>query len=463
MLDRLEEVRRQKLNKWKKNYAFKSSHSCDISSLIENQETALAGRVVFFRDLGKIVFGKIRDFLGTTQFSLTPENLEDFADIKTLIDIGDFIGIQGKLYKTQAGELTVQVTQLKPLRKALKPLPDKWKGLQDEELKLRLKYLDIIGNQDTRDIFIKRFQIISAIKEFLRNLNFLEVETPILQPIASGAAANPFITHHDALDMRCYLRIAPELYLKRLLVAGMSKIFEIGKCFRNEGLDPTHLQEFTMLEFYQAYISYEDLQNLAISLMQHIARVISEDLVVDTMDFNHIPKISYIDFLRDIGGIDFARSNDLKYLKDLAEKHFIETSHCKSHYAMLDTLYKHLCVKKTLSPVLVYNYPRSPLSKIYDPDPRFSEQFQIILKGQEVVKACLEMNDPDVQQESFKEQKTIQAAGENDVVRTDDDFIEALKYGMPPAGGLGLGIDRITTILTQTKSIRNVILFPLVK
>ena len=463
MIDSLEEIRRTKMQKIEKKYSFKITDSCDISQLEINQQVSIAGRIIFFRDLGKIVFGKIRDFNGTAQFSLTPDMLSDFLQIKGLLDLGDIIGISGTLYKTNTGELTIQVVNIEILRKALTPLPDKFKGLQNEELKVRLKYLDVVLDQETKNIFIQRFKIISTIKNFLINKDFIEVETPILQPIASGAAANPFKTHHDALDVDLYLRIAPELYLKRLLIAGMTKIFEIGKCFRNEGIDPTHLQEFTMLEFYQSYISYEELQDLAIELLQTIAGQISEDGIINDMDFNRVPKLSYIEFLENYGKIDFNELDNQEYLKDLAHKNHIDIFHCKSHQALVDTIYKHLCVKKVTSPVLVYNYPKSPLAKIYDADPRFSEQFQIILKGQEVVKACLEMNDPDIQAASFYEQKLINNTGDNDIVRTDDDFIGALKYGMPPAGGLGLGIDRIVTILTGAENIREVIMFPPIK
>lgn len=458
--DDLESIRRKKMLKWEKNYSFKTNSSCNIENPELDQKFSVAGRIVFFRDLGRIVFLKLRDFSGTIQVSFSEKHLTNFNFLKSNLDLGDIIGISGFIYKTTAGEFTLQAEDVTPLRKALNPLPDKWKGLQDTELKLRYRYVDIISDETTKEIFKTRFKIIASIKKFLLNKDFIEVETPILQPIASGAAANPFTTHHDALDINLYLRIAPELYLKRLLVAGFNKVFEMGKCFRNEGIDPTHLQEFTMLEFYQAFISYEDLQNLAIELIQEIVRNISPNLIINDMDFNNIPKISYIDFLQKYGNIDFNKMSEETYIEEVAKLNNIDLNDCPSFQAVLDKIYKHCCVKKITSPILVYNYPKSPLAKEHDPDSRFSEQFQIILQKQEIIKSCLEMNDPDIQKANFEQQKEVQKQGDKDVVRTDDDFIKALQFGMPPAGGLGLGIDRLTTLLTQTDSIRNVVFFP---
>ncbi|MFN9109103.1 MAG: amino acid--tRNA ligase-related protein, partial [Bacteroidota bacterium] len=328
----LENERRNKLQNIQKenmeSYAFETNTDCNISKFRENENVKVAGRVVFFRDLGKLVFGKLRDFNGTVQFSMNESILNNFQKIKKLIDLGDIIGISGNLYKTQSGEITIQVDYFKILRKAFLPLPDKYKGMENEELKLRLRYLDLVTDDKTKDLFKIRFKVINSIKNFLISRDFIEVETPILQPIASGAAANPFKTHHDALDIELFLRIAPELYLKRLLVGGFNKVFEIGKCFRNEGIDRTHLQEFTMLEFYQAYISYEELMDLAINLLQFAVRSISENLKINDIDFNNIPKISYVDFLKNYGNIEFHRLEEKDYIENYAKENDISLKHC---------------------------------------------------------------------------------------------------------------------------------------
>ena len=459
-------LRRKKMAETQYGYSFEVNSNCNITHIVENspdflREIIVAGRIVFFRDLGKLVFLKLQDFHGLVQISLNLEDFSNLNEIKGKLDSGDIIGVKGFLYKTKSGETTIAVKEITPLRKALHPLPDKWQGYQDEELKLRYRYIDCISNEQTKTIFKKRFKIIQAIKNFLIQRDFIEVETPIIQNIASGAAANPFKTHHDALHLDCFLRIAPELYLKRLLIAGFTKVFEMGRCFRNEGIDTTHLQEFTMLEFYQTYISYENLMNMAIELVQTAVKAVSENLIIGEMDFNTIPKISYVDFLKNYGGIDYFRIEDPDYLQEVTKN--ISISNPDSKQAVLDAVYKHYCVKKIISPILVFDYPRSALSKISDKDSRFSSQFQIIVKGQEIVKSCLEMNDPDIQKQNFEEQAKINETGDNDVVRTDSDFLEALSFGMPPAGGLGLGIDRVVTLLTESSSIRNIVLFPQVK
>lgn len=466
-MESLSSQRRKKNMNWPKysvlTNPFRVNNSCSVNGLVIGQKVSIAGRIVFFRDLGKIVFGKIRDFYDICQFSLSADQFENIKEIKNLLDIGDIIGIEGEIYETQKGEKTVNVTNLVFMRKAFLPLPDKWEGLQNEELKVRYRYVDIITDENTRNKFLYRFKIINAIKKYLMDRGFLEVETPILQPIASGAAANPFKTKHDALKIDMYLRIAPELYLKRLLIAGIPKVFEMGKCFRNEGIDPTHLQEFTMLEFYEAYCDYETLQQRAIDLLQIAAACINPSMIIGEMDFNNIEKISYVDFLKKYGNLDFDRFEDIEYLRNIARENHIDLSKCKSHYAIVDAIYKNCCVKKILSPLLVFNYPRHPLAKIDDFDDRFANKFQVILNKQEVVNAFLELNDPDIQKTNFEEQKKMNEGGENDVVRTDDDFVEALEHGMPPAGGFGLGIDRIVTILTQSSSIKDIVLFPQIK
>ena len=462
---KLFEQRKKNYEKWKNldcAYDFETNTNCNI----ENEQINLikiAGRIVFFRFFGKIAFLKLQDFYGICQISIQMDDFPEIQHIKSALDLGDIIGVNGELYRTEAGEKTVRARKIMFLQKSLLPLPDKWSGIQDEELKIKNRYIELISNVKVQQTFKQRFKIFSAIRLFLIKRDFIEVETPILQTVPSGAAANPFKTFYDANKEEKYLRIAPELYLKRLIVAGMNKVFEIGKCFRNEGIDPTHLPEFTMLEFYQAYISYEDLQQMAIDLIQSIVKTISDDLIINNMDFRNIPKISYVNFIKQYGDLDFDKFSDSHYIESVAKKNNIDLFMHKSSQARIDAIYKHCCVKKIISPILVYDYPRSPLAKIKDTDNRFSQQFQIILQAQEIVKSCLEMNNAEIQEQNFKEQTLAQKEGDNDVVRTDNDFIEALKIAMPPCGGLGLGIDRITTILTESNNIRNVILFPMTK
>jgi lysyl-tRNA synthetase class 2 len=455
----LEQTRRDKMVNWKEAYSFDFNSNCNINNFAEGDCAKIAGRIIFMRDLGKLIFGKLYDINGICQFSLSQEDIEDLKTFKKNLDIGDIVGVEGIIYFTSAGEKTIKVKKLIPLRKALYSLPEKWLGITNEETKIRNRYVDIITSKETRDRFLIRFKVIDAIKNFLKNQNFYEVETPILQNIASGAAANPFTTYYEALDEKMYLRIAPELFLKRLLIAGFDKVFEMGKCFRNEGIDPTHLQEFTMLEVYQTYISYEDLQDFAIKLLENIASVFSENLIVGDYDFNNIPRYSYMGFLQDFGGLNITDIFNEDQLNKAAKGLNLDVSIYPTHYQLLDAIYKHTCVKKVESPVLVFDYPKSPLAKISYKDSNFSDQFQIIINGQEVVKACLEMNDPDVQRDALTQQEKNLSKGDLDAVRTDYDFLEALMYGMPPAGGLGLGIDRILTTLTQCGNIRNIILF----
>ena len=441
-------------------YPPRNKQSLSTFSSLKNQESvAITGRIVFLRDLGKLVFAKACDFGGVAQFSLSSDNLPNFLEIKKDLSLGDFVNLQGTTYTTKAGELTLSVEEIQILGRSQKSLPDKWHGLQDEDLKVRYKYLDLIQSVEEKKRFKDRFKILNSIRLFLGERGFVEVETPILQATASGAAANPFKTHYKALDESFYLRIAPELFLKRLLVAGFPKVFEMGKCFRNEGIDRTHLQEFTMLEFYEAYISYEELMDRAVELLQHIVRQLNADLVIEDLDFNHIRRISYQDFIQENIGFKVDSSN----MESAASILGLDPKSYGSSQALMDAIYKKGAVLKTFNPTLVFDYPRSPLAKVSSKDDRFSDQFQIIMRQQEIVKACLEQNDPDQQEKAFLEQKKHLDSGDEEAVRTDMEFIEALKYGMPPSGGLGLGIDRLVTILTGAPSIRHSILFPICK
>jgi lysyl-tRNA synthetase class 2 len=439
------------------NYEFEKTHRLNYEFQVD-EEVSVAGRIIFKRDLGKLTFIKLTDVDGIFQISLD-NNLENYNEFVGNLQLGDIIGAQGIIYKTISGELTLRVSKCIPLRKALLPIPDKHAGLQDIELQQRYRYLDLIQNSDQKLKIQVRQTIIKTIKNFLNNCDFIEVETPILQNIASGAAATPFTTHHNALNKEFFLRIAPELYLKQLLVAGYNKIYEIGKCFRNEGIDPTHLQEFTMLEFYWTYLSYEKLQNFAIDLLKEVLNAVSKIYPIN-YNYENIEKISYVDLLKKYGIDYFSLNSETMKLK--AKELNLDLEKYPSDQSLLDAIYKKCCLANIVDPILVYNYPRSALSKPAK-DERFSEQFQIIFNKQEIIKSCLEMNDPQIQYDNFCAQQKILATGDTDAVRLDMGFLKSLFYGMPPAGGLGMGIDRVACILTNSSNIRDTLLFPLMK
>lgn len=415
----------------------------------------MRGRVIFRRDFGKLCFAKLYDFYGQAQIALSVE----FCDDIQLFKRGDFLYVKGFVTFSKRGEKTLQVQKMEVLHRSKRDLPDKWCGLKDATKVQTLRYVNTIINEDVRSVFNYRFKMFKKIQEYFENLGLQQVETPILCPVASGAAANPFVTHHDALDMRMFLRIAPELYLKKYMATGLSGVFEIAKCFRNEGIDTTHLQEFTQVEAYRAYISYEELINLSIGLLQAVVSVFSEDLVWNELDFNNFQRISYTEFIRKYVGLEPEDwFNEVK-LKQIAKEKDINISECKSTMAMLDKLYKKMGLCHIQQPTVIYDYYRSPLA-LESEDPRVSKQFQVIICQREVIKACLEMIDPDKQLQNFLDQMELSKTGELDVVRIDNSYIEALEYGVPPMGGLGMGIDRLMTILTKSDSIEDIIMFP---
>lgn len=463
----MEQDRENKKKYQNENVSFQISHSLyEFKDLEEEKEVCLAGRVLFKRDIGGLIFGLISDVSGHAQFSIAKSDFdeEQFITNKHMIDVGDIICIKGKIYFTKSREKTIKTSQIHLLTKSLLPLPEKYAGLQDEEKKIRYRYLDIIQNREIIERFDRRFKIIRSIKNFLSQKGFIEVETPILQRVASGAAAKPFKTYHNALDIEMYLRCAPELFLKRLIIAGYNKIFEIGKCFRNEGIDRTHLQEFTMLEMYQTYISYKDLMDLAISLVQTCVIAADHfDLKINELDFNNIKKISFSQLIQENTGLNEEEFFNIEKLKNLLDHKQIDYSHLHSTNSLLEMVYKKYCIPKLIQPTLVYDYPKSPLAKISRINDKFSEQFQIIVNCQEIIKSCLELTDANIQSENFISQTNAEQNGEEEVVRNDETFVEALRYAMPPTGGLGMGIDRIVTILTGSESIRDVIFFPNVK
>lgn len=433
---------------------------------------SLVGRLTRIRLMGKACFANLKDESGDIQIYLKYDELgkEKFEFFKKFIDLGDFLEIKGTLFKTHTGEITVLVKNLKLLTKTLRPLPEKWHGLKDVELRHRKRYLDLLANPQTKERFILRSKIINSIREFLNKEGFLEVETPILQDLAGGALAKPFITHHNALDRDLYLRIAPELYLKKLIIGGFEKIYEIGKAFRNEGIDVTHNPEFTILELYYAYIDYQKLMEFTENLFSNLIKKIFKknefeyqgEIIKIKPPFK---KITYSEAIKKFTGIDIYKNSKVESLSQEIKKLKIENWNIvgKSTWPKLvDELFKEKVRENLIQPTFVINHPLelSPLAKKRENYPYEVERFQLYIGGLEIVNAFSELNDPLDQKERFEQQAKFKKAGDEEAMENDLEFIESLEYGMPPTAGLGIGIDRLTMLLTNQSSIREVIFFP---
>lgn len=438
--------------------------------LEEMHETVkIAGRIMTKRRQGKIGFMHIQDRYGQIQIFLRYDLLgEEQYELYKVSDIGDIVGIEGEVMKTQTGELSIRATVYTHLTKALRPLPEKFHGLQDKEEARRKRYLDLIMNEDARRIAYARPRIIRGIQNYLDSRGFIEVETPVLNPILGGAAAKPFITHHNALDMDFYLRIATELYLKRLIVGGMEAVYEIGRLFRNEGMDATHNPEFTTVEAYLAYGDLSDMMQLVEELISKLA-----------MDLLHTTEITYcgkeislkapfkrvhmVDAIKEQTGINFFEITNLDVALKLAKEHNIEVPKHEQSIGHIINLFFEEYVEKTLiQPTILYGHPIeiSPLTKKNPKDPRFTDRFELFINGKEYANAYTELNDPIDQKERFINQLKERELGNDEANDMDNDFIEALEYGMPPTGGIGIGIDRLVMLLTGTDTIRDVLLFP---
>lgn len=438
--------------------------------LEEMHETVkIAGRIMTKRRQGKIGFMHIQDRYGQIQIFLRYDLLgEEQYELYKVSDIGDIVGIEGEVMKTQTGELSIRATVYTHLTKALRPLPEKFHGLQDKEEARRKRYLDLIMNEDARRIAYARPRIIRGIQNYLDSRGFIEVETPVLNPILGGAAAKPFITHHNALDMDFYLRIATELYLKRLIVGGMEAVYEIGRLFRNEGMDATHNPEFTTVEAYLAYGDLSDMMQLVEELISKLA-----------MDLLHTTEITYcgkeislkapfkrvhmVDAIKEQTGINFFEITDLDVALKLAKEHNIEVPKHEQSIGHIINLFFEEYVEKTLiQPTILYGHPIeiSPLTRKNPKDPRFTDRFELFINGKEYANAYTELNDPIDQKERFINQLKERELGNDEANDMDNDFIEALEYGMPPTGGIGIGIDRLVMLLTGTDTIRDVLLFP---
>lgn len=432
---------------------------------------SLAGRIMAINSFGKSAFIRFNDRTGQMQAYIRKDEIgpEPYALFKKL-DIGDHIGLTGTMFQTKTKEWTLLADQLQLLCKAVRPLPEKFHGLKDPEKRYRQRYLDLIMNPDTRNIFLIRSQAIQAIRQYFLSNDFLEVETPMMQPMAGGAEATPFVTHHKALDMALYLRIAPELYLKRLVVGGLERVFEINRNFRNEGISTQHNPEFTMLEFYQAYATYKDLMVLTENLFAHVAETVLGGTTIEyqgcTISFEGPwRRIPLIESLEKIGGIDAAMLTDRDALIRFAVSQNIPLTKTKRIGKIITKLFDVLVEPKLIQPTFITDYPVevSPLSRRSETDPELTERFELFIAGHEIANGFSELNDPEDQHGRFLQQVEDRKAGEHEAHAMDEDYIEALEYGLPPTAGEGIGIDRLTMLLTNSASIREVILFPHMK
>lgn len=442
----------------------------DNFDALEEKEVAVAGRIMARRVHGKTTFADLQDVSGRIQIYLRKNDLGDEAyGLFGELDIGDIIGVCGRVFRTRTGEVTVAVSRYVLLAKSLRVLPEKWHGLKDVELRYRQRYLDLIMNPEVRETFLARSRIIHTIRNFLDRKGFLEVETPMMHPVAGGAAARPFITHHNALDMNLYLRIAPELYLKRLLVGGFEKIYEINRNFRNEGISTRHNPEFTMLELYQAYADYHDMMNLTEELVSEVAREVTGAVAVtyqgETIDLSPpYRRVTMVEAVRERTGLDFAALDDGAAARAVAALG-MEAGPQETWGALLNRVFEERVEETLVQPTFVFDYPLevSPLAKKKSDDPRLTYRFELFICGREIANAFSELNDPLDQRARFLEQQKKRSRGDEEAHMMDEDFLTALEYGMPPAGGLGIGIDRLVMLLTDSPSIRDVILFPLLR
>ena len=436
----------------------------------EEREVSIAGRVMSKRRHGKICFLDVRDSVGTIQVFARKDVLEDkYEEVKGL-DIGDIIGVKGLVFKTEAGEITVRATDLTLLSKSLQILPEKFHGLKDPDLRYRQRYVDLIVNPEVKDVFIKRNKIIKKIREFLDNLGFLEVETPILGTVAGGANARPFYTHHNTLDIDMQLRIANELFLKRLIVGGFEKVYEMGKMFRNEGMDPKHNPEFTNIELYQAYVDYEEMMRITENLFEYVAL---EVLGTDTINYQGTEislkapwkRITMIDAVKKYADVDFNEIDTDEKAREIAREKGLEISDHDTWGKILSEMFEEFCEEHLVEPTFVIGHPVevSPLAKRNPEDPRLTQRFEAFINTWEFANAFSELNDPIDQRERFEAQVAEKEAGDDEAHPMDSDFINAIEVGLPPTGGLGIGVDRMIVLLTDQPSIRDVLLFPTMK
>ena len=450
-------------------------HSTDIKenfASLEGKEVTVAGRMMSKRVMGKASFCHVRDLPGDIQCYVARDSIgeEAYADFKKLFDVGDIIGVKGTVFATKTGEISVHATELTMLTKSLQILPEKYHGMTDTDLRYRQRYTDLIMNPEVRDTFIKRSRIISEIRRYLDERGFMEVETPMLVHNAGGASARPFETHYNSLDEDVKLRISLELYLKRLIVGGLEKVYEIGRVFRNEGLDARHNPEFTLMELYQAYTDYKGMMDLTEDMFRHLAKTVCGTTVIpyaeEMIDLGKpFERLTVVDAVRKYAGIDWNEVKDTAEAKALADEKGIAYEERHEKGDILNLFFEEYCEEKLIQPTFIMDHPVeiSPLTKRKPEDPDYVERFELYIYGREMCNAYSELNDPVDQRERFRAQDMMALAGDEEAQHTDEDFLNALEVGMPPTGGIGYGIDRLVMLLTNSPAIRDVILFPTMK
>ncbi|MDQ0190130.1 lysine--tRNA ligase [Alicyclobacillus cycloheptanicus] len=479
-LKKLEEIRSKGIDPFGHRYEV-THHAADILAFGEPlskeqlDEAALrvriAGRLMIKRGHGKASFAVLQDRTGSIQIYAKIDVLgEDAYALFQLLDLGDFLGVEGTVFRTNRGEITVLAESIEVLSKSLRPLPEKWHGLKDVEIRYRRRYLDLVVNPEVRETFVKRSKIIQALRSFLDERGFLEVETPTLHTVASGAHARPFKTYHNALDMPLHLRIALELHLKRLIVGGLERVYEIGRTYRNEGISTRHNPEFTMLELYQAYADFHDIMDLTEEMIRHAARAAigTDRLVYDEYDIDlgkPWARQHMVDLVKAETGVDFRAVTSTEEARRLAQEHGVVVQPSMQYGHILNEFFEQKVEHTLIQPTFVYGHPVevSPLAKKNAEDPRFTDRFELFIVGREHANAFSELNDPIDQRQRFLQQAAEKAAGNEEAQELDEDFLLALEHGMPPTGGLGVGIDRLVMLLTNQASIRDVLLFPLMR
>lgn len=477
-LNRLKKIKDEGVNPYPERFD-KSQSLAEVLKLKMSSKVKTAGRLITFRDMGKIAFGHIQDSTGKIQIVLKQDELgkDKMKWFIKSFDSGDFVGVEGEVFKTQKGEISILVKKYLMLGKALRPLPEKFHGLKDQEAKYRQRYLDLISNKETFDRFVFRSNFIKALREFYWQQGFLEVETPTLMHSATGATATPYKTHNNAFDVDLVLRISHELPLKELIVGGFEKIFELGKAFRNEGYDPSHLPEHTHLEHYVAYWNFEDNIKFTEKMFDFLFNQLDLDKKMELQGRDgkqykvdwQTPwkRVDFIKMLKKDTGLDIMKYSDSKtLLKDIkAKKLKFEGMDNMSLIGLVDNLYKKISMPKIINPTILYNYPKylQPLARVNDKDESIVDQFQLIVNGWEIVKAYSELVDPIDQRQRFADQKKAKQAGEDEVMEGDEGFITALEHGAPPISGWGMGVDRLLALLTKQDNLRDVVLFPLLR
>lgn len=474
---KLDELRGLGIDPFGKKYE-RTANAGDLMSKYDGQtkeeldelavEVSIAGRIMAKRGMGKASFAQLQDLSGKIQIYVRQDAIpeEQYAAFR-ILDLGDIIGVRGVVFKTKTGETSIKVHNLEVLSKSLLPLPEKYHGLKDVDLRYRQRYVDLIINPEVQQTFIARSRIIQAMRRYLDSLGYLEVETPTLHSIAGGAAARPFITHHNALDMQLYMRIAIELHLKRLIVGGLEKVYEIGRVYRNEGMSTRHNPEFTMIELYEAYADYKDIMHLTESMIAHIAQEVlgTQKLNYQGQEVDLTPgwrRVTMVDSVKEVTGVDFSVQMTDEEAHALAKEHRVPVEKHMSFGHILNAFFEQFVEETLIQPTFVTGHPVeiSPLAKKNELDARFTDRFELFIVAREHANAFSELNDPIDQRQRFEAQIQEKEQGNDEAHEMDEDFIRALEYGMPPTGGLGIGVDRLIMLLTNSASIRDVLLFP---